>query len=43
MKRLIAIALCFFATAVGAQGYPTRPVTLVNGFPPGAATDTISR
>lgn len=43
MKRWIAIAFCLFATTVGAQGYPTRPVTLVNGFPPGAATDTISR
>ncbi len=43
MKRWIAILLCLFSSGVNAQGYPTRPVTLVNGFPPGAATDTISR
>src|SRR4051812_20687978 len=43
MKRLVAFALCALVTSVSAQGYPTRPVTLVNGFPPGAATDTISR
>ena len=43
MKRWLAILLCVSATSVAAQGYPSRPVTLVNGFPPGAATDTISR
>lgn len=43
MKRLVAIALFLCASAAFGQGYPARPVTLVNGFPPGAATDTISR
>jgi len=43
MRNLLAISLCVFAVSVSAQGYPSRPVTLVNGFPPGAATDTISR
>ncbi len=44
MKRgWLAAAAFVFASAAMAQGYPSRPITLVNGFPPGAATDTISR
>jgi tripartite-type tricarboxylate transporter receptor subunit TctC len=43
MRRLAAAALLLVAGAALGQGYPSRPVTLVNGFPPGAATDTVSR
>jgi tripartite-type tricarboxylate transporter receptor subunit TctC len=34
---------CFFAAAVSAQSFPTRPVTLVIPFPPGGGTDTGGR
>ncbi len=43
MRRLVAAALLLVAGAALGQGYPSRPITLVNGFPPGAATDTVSR
>jgi tripartite-type tricarboxylate transporter receptor subunit TctC len=43
MKRWIAVLLCAFATSAFTQGYPAKPITLVNGFPPGGATDIVSR
>src|SRR4051812_2876270 len=43
MKRLSALLLTLVACSVLAQAYPTRPITLVNGFPPGGATDIVSR
>src|SRR5258707_1118283 len=43
MRIFLAAAMLAFSSSAGAQAYPSRPVTLVNGFPPGAATDTISR
>ena len=43
MRSLIALAAIAFATASFGQAYPVRPVTLVNGFPPGGATDTVLR
>ena len=43
MRTWIAVLACALAGSAAAQGYPSRPITLVNGFPPGAATDTISR
>jgi tripartite-type tricarboxylate transporter receptor subunit TctC len=38
----IAAALVWAAPA-GAQGYPTKPVRVLNGFPPGGATDVVGR
>ena len=43
MRRLVAAALLLVAGAALGQGYPSRAITLVNGFPPGAATGTVSR
>lgn len=41
--RVLLIAALLFAGAAGAQTYPSKPVTLVNGFPPGGATDLTLR
>ena len=44
MKLLaLAIALSCVAGAAGAQGFPSRPVTLIVPFPPGGSTDTAAR
>ena len=40
MKRTILAALCFAATTVFAQAYPTRPITLIVPWPAGGSTDT---
>lgn len=38
-----AVALAASATAVRAQDYPSRPVTMISGFPPGGPTDALAR
>src|SRR4051812_36290783 len=38
-----AVALALAAGATQAQGYPTKPVRLINGFQPGGPTDVIGR
>ena len=46
-KILLAIANCLmlasFASIVAAQSWPTKPIRIVLGFPPGGATDILSR
>ena len=43
LKRLACAALLSFATMANAQTYPTKPVRLIVGFPPGGGTDVVSR
>ena len=48
MKKLLAIAAAAAAvmlavTALRAEDYPTRPITFVNPFGPGSASDTLCR
>jgi tripartite-type tricarboxylate transporter receptor subunit TctC len=46
MKRasvLIGALAVFFATAVGAQPYPNKPLRIVAPFPPGGVADVLAR
>src|SRR6201984_2824994 len=36
-----AAALPFLSSLAGAQSYPTRPLRLIVGFPPGGGADTV--
>src|SRR5262245_1560852 len=43
LKRLCALSLVTMASIVHAQNYPSRPVRIVVGFPPGGPTDIVAR
>jgi tripartite-type tricarboxylate transporter receptor subunit TctC len=43
MKRFLPVLLLAWACVAPAQPYPARPVTIVNGFPPGGITDSAVR
>ncbi len=42
-RSLLACALLALAAASHAQGYPSKPVRLIVGFPPGGAADFVAR
>jgi len=48
MRRLLTVVAAFFVGVAStgmavAQGYPTRPITMIVPFPAGGATDTLAR
>jgi tripartite-type tricarboxylate transporter receptor subunit TctC len=43
MKTLLAALCALFATAVLGQEWPTKPIRMIVGFPPGALPDVLGR
>jgi len=43
MHRLLVLLVACAAASAAAQTYPARPLTIVNGFPPGGPTDAALR
>ena len=42
-RSLFTAALLSVCSVVSAQDYPSRPITMINPFPPGAVTDIVAR
>src|SRR4051812_12994501 len=40
---LLGVVCAVLSGVAGAQGFPTRPITLISPFPPGGSTDTAAR
>ena len=43
VRAILGVAGLALGASVFAQSYPSRPVTILNGFPPGGATDAVLR
>jgi tripartite-type tricarboxylate transporter receptor subunit TctC len=43
LKRLALLALAFVTLQAAAQVYPSKPVRMVNPFPPGGPLDVLGR
>ncbi len=43
MKKIITLAVLTSSLNVFAQGFPSKPITVVVGFPPGGGADTVTR
>jgi tripartite-type tricarboxylate transporter receptor subunit TctC len=43
LMRLVVVMLALAPSLVSAQDYPSRPITMLVGFPPGGSTDAAAR
>lgn len=43
MRRIVGLLLICLSTSIGAQGYPSKPIRLIVGYPPGGSGDFTTR